>query len=133
MFFTDLLIALVIAVIFSLILTVIFGWRHPAGEEMAGTFLFVFLMFLLFGWMGGIWLTPVGPPLWGSYWVSFIIIPFLVALLLIALAPPTRPPRTRREAVEQAREEEAVESTLGLVFWILLIFMALFIIYYYIR
>ena len=90
-------------------------------------------MFLLFGWLGGIWLTPLGPQLWGSYWIPFVVIPILVGLLLIALVPPNRPPRTRREAIEQAREEEAVESTLGLVFWILLIVMGLFILYYYIR
>ncbi len=133
MFLTDFFIALIIAIVFSLVLTGLLGWRHPASEALTGTIFFVFFMFLLFGWVGGIWLTPFGPQLWGSYWVPFIIIPLLVGLLLIALVPPSPPPRTRREAMEEAAEEEAMASVLGMFFWILLILMALLIVYYYIR
>lgn len=131
MFFIDLLFALVIAIALSLILTGIFGWRHPRDESMAGNLIFVFLMFFLFAWAGGVWMTPWGPALWGGYWAPFLFPGIFILLLLIALIPP-RQPLSRQEAVEQAEKEAVAGTALGIFFWVLIIGLVASILFHYI-
>lgn len=133
MFFLDLLVALVIALVLSLILTGVFGWRRRENDAFAGSLLFVFLMFFLFAWAGGVWMTPFGPVMWGAHWVAFLLVPLFIALLLAALIPPSRP-RSRRRAVVQAEESAAADTAtaLGAFFWVLIIGLAIFILAHYI-
>lgn len=123
MVFLDLIFALVIA----LVLTGIFaaGFRgHKTASVLVGFFILVFLI----TWAGGIWLSPIGYPAYGVNWIAFVVVGLIIALLITALLPPARPPRTRREAIEQRREEEATLAMFDVFFWILIIGLALTII-----
>jgi len=137
MFLVDLFVALII----GLILTVIFWpplrmsglWADLAG---AAGFLWFFILVFLAAWLGGVWIAPVGPPLWGIYWFPFLMMGLLFALLLAATAP-IRLPHRRRETLAEAREEPSVdESTfvvLNLFYWILLIVLIASILAHYRR
>ncbi len=115
MIVADLLIALAIAII----LTMIFmpQWRkyQPSGTlaGLAG-FLWFFVLIFLASWLGGVWIPPVGPSIWGVYWFPFLMMGLLFALLLAAAAPPRRP-RPKHITLENAREAPAMEETTFMV------------------
>lgn len=75
----------------------------------------LFLVLCLAVWAGGIWLAPFGPSFWNIYWAPFLLISVLVALLIVAIAPP----RVHTHAEEMERERE-IEMGLGVFFWILI-------------
>lgn len=110
-------IAIVVALVFTAILVAIFG---RGGYEEGGwaTALIVFGVLFLTSWAGGVWLTPVGPQLFGVPWLPFVLMGFVAALLLSAMSP-ARPPRTMREAREQADAQEVVATTASAFVWIL--------------
>lgn len=111
MFAYDLLFALIVA----LVLTVLFVGvlRRPGRGE---GWLWFFAIVLLASWAGGVWARPVGPAVWGYFWVPFVFVGLSVAVLLAASAPRERP-RTRREALEQHEAEEEAESALTALAW----------------
>jgi hypothetical protein len=115
MFFVDLLLALAV----GLLLTAIFslGLRNRGPWDLWWVFL---LVVFLAAWAGSVWMTPVGPPLFGVYWLSPLLVGLMIALLLAA-ATPQRSPRTRAEAIAQARAEEETALAFTIFFWILLI------------
>jgi hypothetical protein len=123
MFFFDLLFALIIA----LVLTGLFaaGFR---GHKTVSVLVGFFVLVLLVTWAGGLWLNPIGYPLYGVNWIAFIVVGLIVALLITALLPPARPPRTRREAEQQARVEAETLAIFDLFFWILILGLILAII-----
>lgn len=86
-----------------------------------------FMLLFLFTWAGGAWLGPHGPRVWGVYWMPYVTMA-LIFVLLIAAAVPPRPPRTRKEALEQAKTEAAGAQVAGMAlntfFWILVILLA---------
>lgn len=118
MFWMDFLIVLTIA----LLIASAFGMgrrRYSAGLDLVMFFLLLFLA----TWALGGWLRPVGPVLWGTYWVPYIFVALLIALLLAAAlaAPNGRVPRTRTEQREEAQAEAPVAVAFGMFFWIFLI------------
>jgi hypothetical protein len=121
MFIRDVLLALVIALLF----TAIFVGRCCRRGPWASLWTFFVILFLA-TWAGGLWITPFGPLIFGIYWMPFLLIGLLVALLLAA-AEPVCPPRTTKEAVEQAKEEIAVERTINAFFWVLAVMLGVFI------
>lgn len=118
MFFIDLLFALAVALLLTLIFAAILGTRGP----WASVWVFLLVVFLA-AWAGGLWITPFGPPLFDTYWLPFLLVGLIFALLLAAVTP-VAPPRTRREAIAQAREEEAAVAALTVFFWVLIIALA---------
>lgn len=117
MFIADLLTAIVIAGILVAIFGV--GLRRGAG---AGLFWF-FLILLLGTWAGGLWIAPMGPPLFGVSWLSYLIVGLFFALLIMALLPPIEgppPATTARAAAEMEAEAEAFVA-LNMFFWIVLV------------
>lgn len=120
MFITDLL----TAVIFAILIMLPFYFLERTGP-WEGWLTFALLLFL-FIWAGGAWVSPYGPVIWGSTWVPFLFFGLIFALLIAAATPP-RLPRDRREAIEQARAENRVETatavSLGIFFWILLVLL----------
>ena len=127
MFIVDFLVATIIALLFTFVFFVIFRvggtWTH------AITF---FIVILLAAWAGGIWISPVGPLLYGVYWIPFLFVGFLFALLLATLIPP-RSPRDRKEAVQQAEVEVAAENLFSTFFWVFVIILILSIVLGYMR
>ncbi len=127
MFFAEVIFALVIALVLAGILAYPLDRRGPGPAE---GLVFFFLILFLAAWAGGVWLTPVGPPLWGVPWVSFLLVGIIIALIVAAGAPPRRPP------VEAPPEEVgaagAVAVTLGVVFYVALIALLAAILAHYI-
>lgn len=119
----DLLFAAVIALLLALIFAV--GFRREGFG--APLWIFFLLLFLLI-WAGGIWVTPIGPPLWGVPWLSFLLIGIIFALLLTAFLPPARRPRSRGEAIEQARSQKNAAWVVGVFFWLLILALVIAII-----
>ena len=128
MFFADLLFVLIIAVLLTLIFGVGFR-RHSFGNGLFFFFLIVFLA----TWAGGSWVTPVGPALWGSYWLTFLVVGFFVALVVAALTVPDRYPRSRQEAEEEAAAAVSAVFVIDILFWVLIIALAVSIIASYVQ
>ena len=74
----------------------------------------LFLVLFLSTWAGGVWMAPFGPTVRNLYWLPFLLIAVLTAVLIAAIEPPRD--RTRTEVVERERE---LEMGLGVFFWIL--------------
>lgn len=119
---------ILVALIFALLLSLLFALLTPGEKKKAGLF-WLFLILFLATWAGGIWMRPFGPTLWGLHWLIFVIVGVLVALFL-SLSALRRAPRGRHETIdilEQMEKEEELETvayiTLGLFFWVLLAFL----------
>jgi hypothetical protein len=115
MFFADFLFALAI----GLLLTVIFGAGFRRTGPWGAWWAFLLIVFLA-AWVGGVWVRPIGAPLFGVNWLPLLFMGALFALLLASVVPAS-PPRTRAEAVVRAETEEAVAVAFGAFFWILLV------------
>jgi hypothetical protein len=124
MLLVDLLVALAVA----LLLTAIF----TAGTRSRGiwvTWLLFFAMVLLAAWAGGMWLRPIGPPVRGVYWLPFLVVGLVVALLLAATMP--RAPVLHGRAPGPERGPE-VEMTFSIFFWVLMVGLAIAILLAYV-
>jgi hypothetical protein len=141
--------ALVFALIFSLILFVGFKRRGPGPID---GFVYFFLLILFFSWAIGSWLYPYGPLYWDVAWLDFFIVAFLM-MLVIAVLVPAEPQETKKvqdslepkpaegeantkeaNTKEEKVQDTAIALTFGLLFWLLIITLALLAIsrsYYY--
>ncbi|HVX15409.1 MAG TPA: hypothetical protein VHC22_29740 [Pirellulales bacterium] len=110
------LFAVAVAIAFTAIL---FAIGRGNAYERGGwaTALVLFGILFLTSWAGGIWLSPIGPQLFGAAWLPFLLMGFVVALLIAAMLP-VRQPRTRIEAQESAAAEEVVGTTVTAFLWI---------------
>jgi len=125
MFLLDLLIAFVLALLITGVLSAAFDNRGPWGLW------WVFLLVLVLAtWAGGLWITPFGPPLFGVSWLPMLFVGLIFALLLAA-AVPAKPPETHAEAVAQARAEAATAAAFSWFFWVSLIGLAVAILVAY--
>jgi hypothetical protein len=97
MFFVDLMFALALAMVLSLLLPGAFGWKRPGQEVLWDNMVFLFFLIFLIAWADGVWLPQFGPVLLGGYWLPFLLTAFFVVMLLFAVAPPNLH-RTRRQA-----------------------------------
>ena len=117
MFVANLVFAFVAALLFSVLIAGLIGWRHPAdrGDGAAGPALFLFLILFLTAWAGGVWVRPFGPVLWGTSWLPFFLVALLVGLILLAVAAPSR--RTATTTGESPSNASA--ALFGGFFWLL--------------
>lgn len=130
MFIIDLIVAFIVAIIFGVILAAVIGWERPGRTGFWPAMLFVFLIIFFTAWAGGIWLIPMGPPIGGSYWLAFVVVGLLVALILAAVVPNRRGKSTVRFVEEEeVREAEAV---LGGFFWLLILALVVAVLIRYI-
>lgn len=114
MFFTHLLLALVIALLFTAIFPI--GMRGYRGVH---AFLIFFLLLFFAVWAGGIWLTPVG---YGYPWLIFLLVGLFIALLIAAVLPPAVPPAHRTGGEPQPSPVEiATFVTINAFFWLFLV------------
>jgi hypothetical protein len=119
MFFFDMLMALLVA----LLLTTIFAIFH---RQKAGSILLLFFaVVFLASWAGGTWLQPGRITAGGMAWFIYLLVGLLVALLLWAIIPPFHVQSRRAK-----RKESETESLVifNLFFWILLIALCIAII-----
>ncbi|MDT8319533.1 MAG: hypothetical protein RQ826_03295 [Xanthomonadales bacterium] len=121
MFLYEMLLAIVLAFIVIAILAPSRRYRAESGTPLL---VFFFLLLFLLIWAAGAWLTPIGPPVMGIYWASFVIAAFFLLLLLFALASPPDTPR-RGSAIEPGEPgDDAMVGTIvafSIFFWALLI------------
>ena len=117
MFLADLLTAFLIAIA----LVILFGVLIR-GEAIGAGLLWFFLLLFLATWAGGVWVAPVGPPLFGVSWLGFLLVGLFFALLIMALLPPA-PPRSLPpgEMREEVETEATAFAAVNAFFWILLI------------
>ena len=124
MFFVDLLFALIIGLLLSVLFTLLFDARGPWD------IFWVFLLIVVLGsWVGGLWLVPIGPVLFEVAWIPFLLAGFFFALILAAATPPT-PLSTRTEVTPPAGSGTAL--AFSVFFWILLLGLAAAIILAYV-
>ncbi len=129
LFLLDFVFAFIIALLLVLLFSTLFRDRTPWGS-----FWLFLLIVVLVTWAGGLWIAPFGPTLFNVTWLPFLLIGIFVVLLLAATVP-ARPPTTRAETIEQAREAEAAGSVLAgvtIFFWIVLVISLIAIILAYI-
>lgn len=116
----EILVALVLASI------VIWGVLAAAGERGGLGIWPVFLLLFVIIWAGGLWLTPVGPPVVGFYWLPFVMVAVFIGLFWAAMPPPPRRAGAwRSQAPAQDRDVSATAAGFGMLFWILLVGLAL--------
>lgn len=109
------LLAIAVAVVLTAVLVAVIGFN---AYEQGGwaTALLLFGILFLTAWAGGVWLHPIGPQVYGTAWLPFVLMGVVAALLIAAVSP--RHPRTRVAAEEQAAAEEVVDSTVSAFAWI---------------
>lgn len=127
----ELFIAFVIAFVLSIIFGAAFRWERPGRPGLWPSMFFLFVIIFLVTWAIGGWVTPVGPSMSGIYWLSFLIVGVIVALILAAAIPPRRRPRNIEEAKRQAESASETQAMLGAFFWILFIAMIIILIWRY--
>jgi hypothetical protein len=116
-------IALLITLFFSFILRIRGPW---------GSFWTFFVITLLGVAAAGMWIQPVGPVYWETYWLPPLAVGLLIALILAATTPS---PRTRSELAQERNKiakEHADSVAVGIFFWFLLIIMLVIVVLGYI-
>lgn len=113
---TALIVALLIALVFSLFLNQASPW---------GSAFWFFLLVFLGAWAIGSWAAPVGPAWMGVPWVPFLLGGLAIALLITAVAEPRGRPMVREPVTEP--ETEAAATALGIFFWVLIAFLVILI------
>jgi hypothetical protein len=122
MFLTELLIALFMAMLFTLIFAI--GLKRTG--PWASIWIFFMVIFLA-TWAGGLWINPVGPVFLGIYWLPILFFSFIIAVLLASAVPPERP-EPKVETISQVKHKEAIVKDYDAFLWILLISLLLMII-----
>lgn len=118
MFFADLLFALAL----GLLLTVVFAGGFGRTRAWNDLLLF-FLVIFLGGWAASVWVA-TGPVLYDVYWLPTLVTGLLIAMLFLALIPPyseaARRPMNRIEAAKAEIAERQALEAISLFFWLLL-------------
>jgi hypothetical protein len=99
MIWIDILSAIIVASVLTILFSVVIGRRGPWESNL----LFFFLVFLG-AWAGGLWLKPIKPAFYGYYLINYLIAGFILALLIAATGPIAN--RNKRQKVELKTDEE---------------------------
>jgi hypothetical protein len=126
MIFAELVFALVVALFFTLIFTV--AVRRVRSKRRVFVF---FTVVFLAAWAGGIWVTPAGPSFLGIYWLSFLIVGLILALLFETITVLARPRKWPQ--AEQKQEAEEIEAELSVFFFILFVAFVILIVVGYLH
>jgi hypothetical protein len=125
MFFLDILVALLVGVVLTALFALVFGNVGPWQTW----WLFLLIVFLA-AWAGGAWVTPFGPTLFEVYWLPFLLVGLLFAILLAAVPPAE--PRTYGRTMTQERAEETAAIAVSFFFWVFVMGLLLVIVLAYV-
>jgi hypothetical protein len=123
MFWRHFLYALITALGLSAVFIAGFRRRGPWDN-----YLLFFAVVFLGSWAGGIWFSPLGP-LWGGvYWLPFLIVGLIFALLLASVASPF-PQDTTVQLLGPGEKspETRKRMVLGVYFWLLIFALVILI------
>lgn len=118
----SILTALLVALLLSLPLVWLLGWRRPgasAEESAALSGLFLFVLVFAVTWALGGWLRPWGPTYLGVPWLLALIVAAFVALLVLVASPVSSKLPTGGATAREIRSAEGI----GLMFWVLIVLM----------
>lgn len=122
------------AVIIAFILTLIFAGLKQRGPW--GSLWTFFLIVLLATWAIGALFNPIGPSVWGIYFLPFLIVGVFVAVLLAAVtqAEPfkDRPREVRGAMDDDEARKVSVGASIGMLFWLLVVFLVILLITQYV-
>jgi hypothetical protein len=126
MFWKHFLCALLVAAGLSAVFIAVFRKRDPWGS------LLFFIANFLASWAGGLWFTPLGPSVGGVYWLPYLIVGVIFALILLAAVPPMPPDTTIQLLGKGERSGEAKKSMVQMIyFWIMAFALIVLIVYRY--
>jgi len=121
----EILVAFFLAFTVILVLT---GFAEGGGRAAWFAAWPVFLLFFFAILAGGLWMTPVGPPLFGVYFVPFLLMALFVALFWASATPsPTwkrRAGAPPSDSTVQQDDRQVTAAGLGALFWMLLVGLA---------
>jgi hypothetical protein len=123
MFLIDLIFAVVVGLVITLIVM--------AASRRMGPWVslpLAFLVVALAACAAGRWLGPLGPRLFGGYWLPFVI-GGVAALLLLAAAGAVRSSRTDQGEVKARRPADAA---IGILMWLVVTLLLIAVIVAYI-
>lgn len=93
----------------GLVFTAIFAGLLGRSGPWASIPVFFAIIFLA-AWAGGVWIAPIGPALFGVYWLPFVVFGLIFALLLAAaVKPPISAVTGARGRQERKRREAAFD------------------------
>jgi len=123
--FYPIIISFVLAILFALLLPSLF--RRDGPGPLRGI-VFYFLIIFLFTWAIGSWVTPIGPVLFNTSWLAFLIVALLVMVLIAVLIPPNIPKnneflKTDRVAEERRNANRLINASFGAFFWLLMLIL----------
>jgi Na+/melibiose symporter-like transporter len=116
-----LLVELMVALGVALLVTAIFAVGLRTRSVWPNWLIF-FGLVLLAAWAGGVWITPVGPAVRGIYWVPFLFVGLIMAVLLTAVVAPGSTLTRWKTRTEREGETEIAFSVLV---WVLAIGLAM--------
>lgn len=123
MLWSSVLVALAIAIVVTLMLVGLLGWRRPQAppdEPVSLSALFFVAILFLTTWAIGVWITPYGPLVWGVPWFALLLVALLVSLLVGVAAPQSaQGGRSGSRTTEVAEVVSAVGF--GIMFWALVV------------
>lgn len=115
-------IAILVALLFTLPIVWLLGWRRPGAapeESIVLSGMFMFLLVFLATWALSGWLTPWGPEVEGVPWLLAMIVAAFVALIVLVASPS---PTYSSTSDSSANIDRAAEG-IGLMFWILIVLL----------
>lgn len=115
------------ALIITLILTFVLSLF---SKRPLRSFTLFFLLLFLISWSGQLWISPVGPVIWGITWVPLLMVAVFFSLLVFALLPAIPAPKESRADVKAG---EGPLIVFGVFFWIILILLTISIVLGYYR
>lgn len=142
MILIDFTFAAVIALVLSLAMVAVLGWRHPKHTGAGPGWLFLFILLVAVIWGMGVWWPTFGPTLWGAYWLPYVVAGLITALIVLAVGWPAR--RSDQhvhhyhpdvEPDERQHEVEALSwaAVFSVFFWLLFLIAMIAVIVRYVQ
>ncbi|MBA3900928.1 MAG: hypothetical protein H0X62_12100 [Bacteroidetes bacterium] len=125
MTFVDIIIILIIALFIT---TIFFVVVRKKGSR--GMFWLFFIVIFLAAWSARLWIVPFGPLILGIAWIPIFVVGLLFALVLYALARPSR--NLKKDTIDKQvgaeTDEDKKSVAYGAFFWVLIIILAMAVI-----